>query len=52
MSSNDQSNSNDLSDSTRKLTNKKIEYLNEQIMDKNGLFDYLMDPNEYKRARK
>ena len=35
-----------------KLTNKKKEYLQEAINDKNGFFDYLHDPNEYKKARK
>jgi hypothetical protein len=34
------------------LTNKKREYLEEQIADKNGVFTYLEDPQEYKRARK
>ena len=35
-----------------KLTNKKKEYVSELIKDKNGLFNYLHDPNEYKKARK
>ena len=36
----------------QKLTNKKKEYLQEVIEDKNGLFTYEEDPQEYKRARK
>jgi hypothetical protein len=35
-----------------RLTNKKKEYLEEVIEDKNGVFDYMNDPNEYKKARK
>eukprot|EP00347_Sterkiella_histriomuscorum_P014129 403362056 len=35
-----------------RLTNKKKEYLQQMIEDRNGVFDYLNDPNEYKRARK
>jgi hypothetical protein len=35
-----------------KLTNKKKEYLQEKINDKNGIFDYKRDPQEYKKARK
>ena len=35
-----------------KLTNKKKEYLQEMINDKNGVFDYKRDPGEYKKARK
>lgn len=34
------------------LTNKKREYLQEAILDKTGVFSYLDDPREYKRARK
>jgi len=34
------------------LTNKKKEYLQEEILDKNGKFRYLEDPIEYKKARK
>jgi hypothetical protein len=34
------------------LTNKKKEYLEEEILDKNGKFSYLANPGEYKRARK
>lgn len=41
-----------LDQSYMKLTNKKREYLQEEIHDKNGNFSYLVDPNEYKRARK
>lgn len=37
---------------TKRLTNKKKEYLVEKILDKNGVFDYLNNPTEYKRARK
>lgn len=35
-----------------KLTNKKKEYLQEAIADKNGLYNYVEDPQEYKKARK
>ena len=35
-----------------KLTNKKKEYLQEEIADRNGVFTFLEDPDEYKRARK
>jgi hypothetical protein len=35
-----------------KLTNKKKEYLQDAIIDKNGAYSYLEDPQEYKRARK
>jgi hypothetical protein len=35
-----------------KLTNKKKEYLQDSIIDKNGAYNYLEDPNEYKKARK
>ena len=35
-----------------RLTNKKKEYLQEAIADKNGVFNYVEDPIEYKRARK
>jgi len=35
-----------------RLTNKKKEYLMDQIVDKNGQYSYLEDPNEYKKARK
>jgi len=34
------------------LTNKKIEYLEEDILDKNGKFTYGANPREYKKARK
>jgi len=34
------------------LTNKKKEYLEEAIADKNGVYSYLEDPIEYKKARK
>jgi hypothetical protein len=34
------------------LSNKKREYLEETIEDKNGRFAYDEDPNEYKKARK
>jgi ribonuclease HII len=36
----------------QRLTNKKREYLEEAIEDKNGRFCYEEDPNEYKKARK
>lgn len=35
-----------------KLTNKKKQYLQTQIVDKNGAYSYLDDPTEYKKARK
>lgn len=35
-----------------RLTNKKKEYLQEIIADKNGVFNYVEDPIEYKKARK
>lgn len=35
-----------------KLTNKKKQYLQNQIVDKNGAYSYLADPTEYKKARK
>lgn len=34
------------------LTNKKKEYLQQVILDKNGQFDYVHNPGEYKKARK
>lgn len=34
------------------LTNKKKEYLQDAIIDKNGAYSYLEDPTEYKKARK
>jgi len=34
------------------FTNKKREYLQEVIRDRNGEFQYLQNPLEYKRARK
>ena len=36
----------------RKLTNKKKQYLQDAIIDKNGAYYYLNDPVEYKKARK
>jgi len=35
-----------------KLTNKKKQYLQDAIIDKNGAYTYLDDPIEYKKARK
>jgi hypothetical protein len=35
-----------------KLTNKKKQYLQDAIIDKNGAYTYLNDPIEYKKARK
>lgn len=35
-----------------KLTSKKQQYLKDQIVDKNGAYSYLDDPNQYKKARK
>jgi len=35
-----------------KLTNKKKQYLQDAIHDKNGNYSYLNDPIEYKKARK
>lgn len=34
------------------LTKKKLEYLQQQIHDKNGVFTYEQDPERYKKARK
>ena len=39
-------------DEFQRLSNKKREYLEETIEDKNGRFAYDEDPNEYKKARK
>jgi len=36
----------------QKLTNKKKQYLQDAIIDKNGAYSYLEDPIEYKKARK
>lgn len=35
-----------------KITGKKRQYISSQIVDKNGEYDYLQNPNEYKKARK
>jgi hypothetical protein len=35
-----------------RLTNKKKQYLQDSICDKNGAYSYLEDPVEYKKARK
>ena len=35
-----------------RLTSKKREYLQDSIVDKNGEYNYLEDPQEYKKARK
>lgn len=35
-----------------KLTSKKRQYLNDLIVDKTGMYNYLEDPTEYKKARK
>lgn len=35
-----------------RLTNKKKQYLQDAINDKNGSYNYLEDPIEYKKARK
>lgn len=39
-------------DDLGRLTNKKREYLEEVIFDKNGEYLYEEDPQEYKKARK
>jgi len=39
-------------DQIMRLTNKKREYLEEAIQDRNGKFCYDEDPREYKKARK
>lgn len=39
-------------DELGRLTNKKREYLDQAIVDKNGEFLYDEDPQEYKKARK
>lgn len=36
----------------QRLTNKKKQYLQDAIFDKNGEYTYLEDPVEYKKARK
>ena len=36
----------------KRLTNKKKQYLQDAIIDKNGAYSYLNDPVEYKKARK
>jgi len=36
----------------QRLTNKKKQYLQDAIQDKNGAYSYLDDPIEYKKARK
>jgi len=35
-----------------RLTNKKKQYLQDAIIDKNGAYSFLEDPVEYKKARK
>ena len=35
-----------------RLTNKKKQYLQDAIVDKNGAYSFLEDPVEYKKARK
>ncbi|CDW72333.1 bzip transcription factor family protein [Stylonychia lemnae] len=50
--SNSYDDSGDFDMSYEKLTNKKKEYLQEIIADRNGVFNYVKDPDEYKRARK
>lgn len=43
----------DLNDiNVARLTNKKKQYLQDAIFDKNGAYSYLEDPVEYKKARK
>ena len=37
---------------SNKVTNKTMQYLNDEIVDRNGNYSYLDDPNEYKKARK
>ena len=39
-------------DGLGKITGKKRQYITSQIVDKNGEYDYLENPNEYKKARK
>lgn len=39
-------------DKVGRLTNKKRQYLETAIIDKNGAYQYLDDPVEYKKARK
>jgi ribonuclease HII len=39
-------------DYMQRLTNKKREYLEEAIRDRNGEYNYEEDPLEYKKARK
>jgi len=47
---NDLSCTNDIN--VARLTNKKKQYLQDAIFDKNGAYSYLEDPIEYKKARK
>jgi hypothetical protein len=45
-------NANDKSVDFSRLTNKKKQYLQDAIVDKNGAYSFLEDPVEYKKARK
>lgn len=47
-----QDSSNDKSIDLSRLTNKKKQYLQDAIVDKNGAYSFLEDPIEYKKARK
>jgi hypothetical protein len=47
---NDQTALNDIN--VARLTNKKKQYLQDAIFDKNGAYSFLEDPIEYKKARK
>ena len=52
MDSTENENGYDKSIDLSRLTNKKKQYLQDAIIDKNGAYSYLEDPTEYKKARK
>ena len=52
LQSNDMTSSTNMNVDMVKLTNKKRQYLQDHINDKNGTYSYLEDPVEYKKARK
>lgn len=49
---NDSTENMDKSVDLSRLTNKKKQYLQDAIVDKNGAYSFLEDPVEYKKARK
>merc|ERR1712137_1102335 len=52
MDSTENENGCDKSIDLSRLTNKKKQYLQDAIIDKNGAYTFLGDPVEYKKARK